>query len=248
MAEWYYMNAGEKQGPVSTRQLKQLAATGELQPDDKIWREGLAAWAKASQAKGLFEGPKPPPLPLHHADSPTNEWEDPQATPFSDSNCPDACPLCNRPHKGKIKELYGTKICKKCYYAFISRRQLAFVVDYLLYVSVCVFLLDNLLDNSSGKVLSASIQYSVALLFCLKDGFLGFSPGKALFGVQTLMEDTGLPAEFGASFKRNICLLIPFMIFVVAIQLDKGTRTGDGWAKTKVIWKKYRDHPIFAVG
>jgi hypothetical protein len=37
MTEWYYAEDGEKRGPVSTPQLKQLAATaGELQPDDKI--------------------------------------------------------------------------------------------------------------------------------------------------------------------------------------------------------------------
>ena len=64
MTEWYYAKDGEKHGPVSTPQLKQLASAGHLQPDDQIWQEGMDGWAKASQAKGLFGGSEPPPLPL----------------------------------------------------------------------------------------------------------------------------------------------------------------------------------------
>ena len=68
MAEWYYAKDGEKRGPVTTPQLKQLAATGELQPDDKIWREGLDGWAKASEAKGLFGGSEPPSLSFRNSE------------------------------------------------------------------------------------------------------------------------------------------------------------------------------------
>jgi uncharacterized RDD family membrane protein YckC len=251
MTEWYYAKDGEKYGPVSTPQLKQLASAGHLQPDDLIWREGLDGWARASQAKGLFGGSKSPP-PFHSADSPTNECEDPQATPFFASNYQDACPLCNRSHKGKVRELYGKKVCKKCYDSFINRRQFAFLVDYLLWqvaaFGLSAFLIGNFLTADSSIWFMRFTYFVLFFVFCMKDGFTGCSPGKALFGIQALMEDTGRPAGFGDSFGRNLCLIIPFMPLVVAIQLSKGYRTGDRCAKTKVIWKKYRDHPIFAVG
>jgi hypothetical protein len=41
--------------------------------------------------------------------------------------------------------------------------------------------------------------------------------------------------------------MIPFMPLIVAFSLGKGSRIGDGWAHTKVIWKKYASNPVFAV-
>ena len=54
MSEWYIAKDGEKSGPVSTSQLKEMAASGLLLPTDKIWCEGLEGWALASMAKGLI--------------------------------------------------------------------------------------------------------------------------------------------------------------------------------------------------
>jgi hypothetical protein len=39
---WFYSHNGNTLGPVSPRQLKYLAATGGLQPEDLIWAEGTA--------------------------------------------------------------------------------------------------------------------------------------------------------------------------------------------------------------
>ena len=52
--QWYWMQGGQKQGPVETADLRDLAHTGQLQPTDMIWREGLPNWVRAAQAKGLF--------------------------------------------------------------------------------------------------------------------------------------------------------------------------------------------------
>jgi hypothetical protein len=54
MAEWYYAQNNQQQGPVSATELKQMAAAGELRPADLIWREGMQDWIPASSAKGLF--------------------------------------------------------------------------------------------------------------------------------------------------------------------------------------------------
>ena len=59
MANWYYVKNGQKCGPVDTNALKHLAETGQLQPADLIWREGMGNWVPASQEEGLFEGGVP---------------------------------------------------------------------------------------------------------------------------------------------------------------------------------------------
>lgn len=56
MAEnlWYYARDNQQMGPVSSADLKRLAAAGQLSADDLIWREGMEEWAPASRVKGLF--------------------------------------------------------------------------------------------------------------------------------------------------------------------------------------------------
>ena len=50
MAEqWYYAKGGQQLGPVNAEGLKQLAAAGQLQPSDLVWREGMAAWRKRAR-------------------------------------------------------------------------------------------------------------------------------------------------------------------------------------------------------
>ncbi len=53
-SQWYYLVNGQQQGPIGSDQLKQMAASGQLQPTDMIWREGLADWVQAGRIKGLF--------------------------------------------------------------------------------------------------------------------------------------------------------------------------------------------------
>jgi GYF domain 2/Domain of unknown function (DUF4234) len=54
-SEWHYTQNGQAvAAPVSTPQLKQLAASGQLKPDDLVWQEGMTSWAAASSIKGLF--------------------------------------------------------------------------------------------------------------------------------------------------------------------------------------------------
>ena len=63
MSQWYFSKNNQQQGPVSAEQLKQLAASGQLQPTDMVWKEGMGQWAEARKLKGLFPTETTPPLP-----------------------------------------------------------------------------------------------------------------------------------------------------------------------------------------
>jgi hypothetical protein len=53
--EWHYtLNGQQAPAPVSSAQLKQLAASGQLQPTDLVWQEGMTGWVPAGSVKGLF--------------------------------------------------------------------------------------------------------------------------------------------------------------------------------------------------
>jgi hypothetical protein len=55
--EWYYSHADAKVGPCSGRQLKELAASGQILPTDSIWKEGIVRAVLASKVKNLFSLP-----------------------------------------------------------------------------------------------------------------------------------------------------------------------------------------------
>lgn len=96
------------------------------------------------------------------------------------------------------------------------------------------------------RVVTTLLVWLLLPLWFCKDCFDGQSVGKVLCGVKVIDETTGAPCDLSTSFKRNLPLIIPFMPLIAAIQLCQGHRVGDGWSNTKVVWKKYADHPIFA--
>ena len=53
-ADWHYAKGGQRHGPVTMEQLRQLAATGQLQPSDLVWQKGMPEWQKAESTDGLF--------------------------------------------------------------------------------------------------------------------------------------------------------------------------------------------------
>jgi hypothetical protein len=58
-AQWYYGRGTDITGPISGRELADLAASGQLLPSDTIWQEGVEMGVPAMRVKNLFS-PSPP--------------------------------------------------------------------------------------------------------------------------------------------------------------------------------------------
>lgn len=54
--EWYYVQGGERQGPVSLDKLMQLARTGWIAADTLVWRRGMPAWLPAGETSEVIGG------------------------------------------------------------------------------------------------------------------------------------------------------------------------------------------------
>src|SRR6516162_1973433 len=52
--EWFYTTNKQQMGPVSWKELLELAEVGILKPHDLVWAEGMDDWVKAINQKGLF--------------------------------------------------------------------------------------------------------------------------------------------------------------------------------------------------
>lgn len=95
-------------------------------------------------------------------------------------------------------------------------------------------------------VFALAFSFVVNLLFLFKDGFAGYSIGRCLFGIRVVDRRTSGSIGFMQSFKRNLLLILPFLVGHLAAGANrKGFRLGDGWANTRVIWLRYRDSPVF---
>ncbi len=162
------------------------------------------------------------------------------------------CPLCRRPTPmgKKAKRLYKGYVCKKCCYSFVNRRQAAYLVDSLLY-SFVYFIFLYFLNFMPGNpfltiILTGTVSWVILveicceIIFYMKDGFRGKSPGRWIAGVTVVDEELREPIGFHQSVKRNLALLIPFGLLIIVGQMSKGKRIGDKWAKTRVIWDKYK--------
>lgn len=53
---WYYTRGGQQVGPVSQADLQQAIATGQVSPQDLVWRDGMGEWQPAASVPGLVGG------------------------------------------------------------------------------------------------------------------------------------------------------------------------------------------------
>ncbi|MEQ8785019.1 MAG: GYF domain-containing protein [Pirellulaceae bacterium] len=69
-AVWYYAQNDQEKGPVTTAELRSLAAKGKIKPVDLVWKDGMGDWTAAAQIKGLIpETPVAPPAASSNSDS-----------------------------------------------------------------------------------------------------------------------------------------------------------------------------------
>lgn len=84
---WYYARGESEQGPISSAQIKALAATGALRRDDLVWKEGMENWLPASDVDELFPQNK----------KKTKEPEQKAAPAAKDNGTPKPKPIGTRP-------------------------------------------------------------------------------------------------------------------------------------------------------
>jgi len=86
---WFYSRQGDQSGPVSFKELKELASNGSLNPrHDMAWTTGMAEWKPAGEIDGLFAkaGATPQPGAVTIDGDPYEPPMDPWADPASSQN------------------------------------------------------------------------------------------------------------------------------------------------------------------
>ncbi len=163
------------------------------------------------------------------------------------------CGMCggDLPSGGESPRLFGHAVHKKCKHGFVFKRELAWVLDSVLWFFLGGMLLGMVFVNGQTKAELAEsntelwIQLTLMLSFLFKDSIRGLSPGKLVLGLQAVDVRTGQPIGLLQSFQRNLITLIPLMPIVLAFQMRGGPRWGEGWAHTRVIQRALAHQPAF---
>jgi len=105
--EWFYAHGDEQSGPVSAAELKQMAASGKLDREDLVWREGMEVWAPAGNVRGLFSEALPsdaPPTDVPSGAVPVQQIG-PSSGPVIDTGVPAAGAVAGVPGRPSFDRL-----------------------------------------------------------------------------------------------------------------------------------------------
>jgi len=191
-------------------------------------------------------------------------------TPVSEAIQPgwhNRCPLCDGRILGGLplpfihrRFLYGERVCERCWRSFLARRFVGFLLDWLaltlLGAGIELAMPEVDLLNPGADLPSWTGLLVMTLIFSFKDGIVGVSPGRWLLGTRVIDRSTLRPSGPMHSFKRNFLIALPLVVFpflgyalVAFLAYDiyqDGYRLWDGWANTRVVWRKHAHKPPFA--
>src|SRR4051794_21923875 len=121
--QWYYVEGESARGPVDAGEIENLAATGALQPQTLVWREGMANWEpfQAVAARGELRAPQPA-APNPASFPPVAQPQTVSQTAPADTGIPPGpdqisyCSACGRRLPLRAMHVHGAQVlCPTCF-------------------------------------------------------------------------------------------------------------------------------------
>lgn len=104
--EWHYGQGEEQHGPVPLEELKQLVASGQVQPTDMVWNADMPDWLPAQDVEELFPKQQPRSEPaagqVPGRDQPSDTVPASSATVVAQAGNRLGDPLCHRDRGGFV--------------------------------------------------------------------------------------------------------------------------------------------------
>lgn len=70
MATWYYVEQGQRKGPVEESEIRNMIAAGSLSQDTMVWTEGMANWQTAKMSLAGLQALAVPVTPPQYVSGP----------------------------------------------------------------------------------------------------------------------------------------------------------------------------------
>lgn len=212
--QWWYVQSGSSQGPVSEDDLISRIRSGSLRADTLVWTPAFAEWksvASAEELRGQLP-PTPPPVPTTHVQTPP------------------PLPLA------ELRKPTGVAWSRWFARLWVDNLLAAIVLAFVLAV---VSPESELLENGYGLMFVAAALW-VPVEAALISGF-GSTPGKALMALR-VSHASGRKLSYGEAFSRSAsawatgcALLIPIIsLFTLNRQYNLVRKGGQAsWDQAK---------------
>lgn len=225
MSDWYYVENGERRGPVATDVLSGQISSGGLPSNTLVWRDGMSDWAPADTLHELSGGfvstyPGPAGSPILESGQPGQELGG--YDPFAQSEYGDVQPIA---------------------YAGFWKRFAAYIIDYLIVTAVNVvvqigFTIFMGMLDASGADEAVLTGFVVVFLLLWTGAYFVFyawfesskfqgTPGKIV--VQIKVTDLeGHPVSFGRALGRNVAKILSSVILLFGFLMVAFTERKQG--------------------
>ena len=77
--EWYLARDGQRYGPISDAEIRDLVSSGHVKSEDLVWRQGFSEWVEAQTVPGLLDTPQASAPELQQTD---NNYQKPESHDF----------------------------------------------------------------------------------------------------------------------------------------------------------------------
>lgn len=255
--EWYYAAAGERVGPISDADFRALCATGQLGPENLVWRAGMPDW----QPLGLLQN----------------------SAPASPTAAPNICTECGIEFPpGDLLAFQSARVCAGCKDLFFQRvreqgiasailtlhryggfwiRFLARVIDgailwafFIALLFIWEAVMQRVILNPAKATPSdlAAVMGGLGLIYLLSTAavvlyeswFLfrrGATPGKLAVGVRVVRpnaEPLTLGRCIGRAFAYLLTSMVPLAVGFIMAGVDEEKRAlHDRLCDTRVVYK-----------
>jgi hypothetical protein len=155
MAKYYYEINGQENGPIEPSKIRELAATGQLNPDSLIRKEGSSDKIKASRIKGLSFNEKPTHKEMSEVASKESDIYKSNAIQLkvesTDHNKRKHLPITSNSEKIHSSEIYEIN---NSYKSLLFRKIPVFLILFLILFSMKYYNQDLNMGNMSAETKS----------------------------------------------------------------------------------------------
>jgi uncharacterized RDD family membrane protein YckC/DNA-directed RNA polymerase subunit RPC12/RpoP len=239
--EWYYVQAGQRVGPISEEELDRLFQSGAINVNTLVWRAGMADW----QPYSAFKGAAGPSAVL------------PSAASFLCSECGNSFSAEN------LIQIGSHRVCGNCKSIVLQRiKEGASSLGVLHYAGFGIRLLAKLVDGCIGGVLflaltvgsaeisrrmqetavALSVQLGLYLIFGIYSiffvGTYGATPGKMVCRIK-IINANGSKVSYakatGRYFAELLSGLILYIGYIIAAFDEEKRALHDRICDTRVV-------------
>ncbi len=214
---WYYVEAGEKRGPITEAELDSLYSSGKVQSNTLVWHDGAADWMPFSKVKGVAGAPPAGGVVCAECG---RIFPPDEVIKFGEAH---VCGGCKPVFMQKVREGVVTPGGNMVYASFVLRLG-AYMLDWIITNGVAalfgfvVGFATSSADPTTARVagiISSAFGFILSIAyFTFFHGKFGATPGKMVCKIKVVTAE-GHPISYARALGRFFAAILSAMICLI---------------------------------